>query len=436
MSGKNGNGRIGRYQKRVAEAAGLKDGDLLPYAPDYLDSLATRMATPGGDWAERTFAWLVYRASGNQDLAAIHIYSHAGKEAVETELRQRDCCLDLAWLEAGHRWEWLDAPLSLFRQEAARRGVEPVGKNHISEGFTENRDRGIVASNTGHRLVLVPSPKVPDSRENLAEKEGKGTFHERFEAWAKVAHSPEYQEREVARSVNKRITNFLLSEYKRWLKSATPQPNPAPSLETLETVEPLEAPQPSSVSQSSDRPTDEQDVPPSPVPEEAAERMQALLLDELGQIFPGVMPGRSLCLLTIQALGEADWDLFRGKLRGHRWDEKDTMGLAKSLAAEVRERWIKDEPRRRREREIAALEAERLEKQNAEIEAEAAAVRRGEEVWESLTAPERSDRVATQLAAVVKSHPRMPPHLQNELAAQLAKHEFTQRYGEPRGAAS
>ncbi len=247
MSGKNGNGRIGKHQKRVAELAGLAKGEQLPYAPDYFDSLIRRMATPGGDWAERTFAWLLYRASGNQStlgqsgIAAIHLYSRGGEKPEETELRQRDCCLDLAWLEAGHRPEWLDAPLDLFREEAARRGVEPIDKARVSDGFTENRERGTVATGTGHRLELDPSPKVADSREILAEEKAKGTFHERFDAWAKVAHSSKYQEREVARSVNKEITKFLLSEYKVWLKSETPPPNAGTSLEALETIETLEA---------------------------------------------------------------------------------------------------------------------------------------------------------------------------------------------------
>lgn len=183
-----------------------------------------------------------------------------------------------------------------------------------------------------------------------------------------------------------------------------------------------------SVSQPLDRPTDEQDPSLSPVPEEAAERMATLLLDELGERFPAETPGRTLCLQTIQALGDADWDSFRAKLRAHRWERKDTMGLARSLAGEVRERWIADQPRRRRDREIDEAEADRLTKLNAEVEAEEAARRHGDEIWASLTEAERSTRVATQLEAVVRTHPRMAPQFQDALAAQLAKHEFVQQY--------
>lgn len=117
-------GRIARFHKRVSEKAGCKEGKTLRYAPDFLDSLILRMATPG-DMVERTFSWLTYRASGNQSEHAIHIYGQKGGRVIETLLRQRDCGLELAWLEAGHRAEWLDAPLPKFREEAARRGYLP-----------------------------------------------------------------------------------------------------------------------------------------------------------------------------------------------------------------------------------------------------------------------------------------------------------------------
>lgn len=255
MSGKNGNGRISEHQKRVAELAGLKAGDVLPYAPDYLDSLAVRMATPDADWAERTFAWLLYRASGNHStrgrngIAAIHIYSRGGEKRVETELRQRDCCLDLAWLEAGHPAEWLDAPLTLFRREAAKRGIEPIDRRYVSEGFTENRERGTVASDTGHRLELVPSPFVIYSSDKQGENKAKTKGEPKaksaaYRAFCKewnVTHSSEYQDEQVARSTYKRIQKVRLSAYKLWRKSQTPEPNGAPSLESLESLETLEA---------------------------------------------------------------------------------------------------------------------------------------------------------------------------------------------------
>lgn len=240
MSGKNGNGRIGKYHRRVSKEAGLQDGEQLPYAPDFLDSLVRRMATPG-DFTERTFAWLVYRASGNQSLTAIHLYGKKSELDTETELRQRDCCLELAWLEAGHPAEWLDAPLHLFREEAARRGVEPIERSNISDGFAENRERGTVASGTGHRLVLIPSPFVADSSAFQETKGEDPPPYRTFKAEWDVAHSAEIAEEQVARSTLKRINKIRLSDYKKWKRSATPQQNGGTSLEALETVEPLEA---------------------------------------------------------------------------------------------------------------------------------------------------------------------------------------------------
>jgi hypothetical protein len=240
MSGGNGNGRFEKYHRRVSKAAGCGEKALLAYAPDFLDSLACRMATPG-DWAERVFAWLVYRASGNQSEAAIHIYAVKGETAIETELRQRDCALELAWLEAGHPREWLDAPLAMFRQEAVLRGVSPIDKHYISDGVTENRERGTMADGTGHRLVLVPSPKVAYSSE-IHRRKGEDPPppprpHQQFEQWAKVVYSSEYQKREVARSTVKAVNKFLLSAYKQWRKSPAPGPESPPSLEALEALE-------------------------------------------------------------------------------------------------------------------------------------------------------------------------------------------------------
>lgn len=235
-SGGRGNGRIAKFHKRVSEAAGCRNGETLPYAPDFLDSLVRRMSTRGGDLVERTFAWMVYRASGNQSEYAIHIYGVKGEAPVETALRQRDCALELAWLESGHRAEWLDAPLAMLRSEAARRGVIPIDKTLISDGFTENRERGTIASDTGYYLVLIPSPKVADSTEHPRRK-GESREYQDFCAKWKVAHAAECEEEQVARSVIKRINRIRLSAYRESRKSPAAQTNGATSLEASKTVE-------------------------------------------------------------------------------------------------------------------------------------------------------------------------------------------------------
>lgn len=194
------------------------------------------MATPG-DFAERTFAWMLYRASGNQSLHAIHVFGIKGEPVIETYLRQRDCALELAWLEAGHRAAWLDAPLELFRKEAAQRGVQPLARNLVSQGSIANRTRGVMAPDTGHLLVLVPSPdpqNFPDSQEILRRK-GESPQHQKFMVWAEVTYSQEFHELAVARSEVEQLDKFFLSRYKDWKKSQTP--NTGTSLEALETSE-------------------------------------------------------------------------------------------------------------------------------------------------------------------------------------------------------
>jgi hypothetical protein len=179
---------------------------------------------------------MIYRASGNQSEKAIHIYAVKGEAPVETALRQRDCALELAWLQSGHRPEWLDAPLAMFRVEAARRAVVPIDKTLICDGFTENRKRGTVASGTGYCLVLIPSPKVADSTEHRRRK-GESSDYQDFCAKWKVAHSTEYEEEQVARSVIKRINRIRLSAYRESRKSPAAKTNGTPSLEALEPLE-------------------------------------------------------------------------------------------------------------------------------------------------------------------------------------------------------
>jgi hypothetical protein len=433
----NGNGRFKKYHKRVSEKAGLtKNEPLLPFAPDWWDSLVRRMAIPT-DTAEQTFAWLEFRAGGNQSEHAIHLYSKNGEAPVETDLHQRDCCLELAWLMAGHRAEWLDAPLEMFREEAKRRGVEPVDKSLVSDGFTFNRLRGTVASGTGYLLVLVPSPNPEmfcDSTEHCRRK-SESPAHKKFIEWAKVAHSTEFAELEVARSTVKRISRFLLSAYQKEQRSGAPQSKAAPSLEALEASEALE-PTPQSVSRSSspasppdptrtDRPTDTPTITNSPVPDDAAGRMESLLLEEIGDRFPGEVPRRSLCLQCIERLGDADWAEFGRALRTHKWKAGDVMGKARSIAEEVHERWLKDVPKRRQQR---ADEEARVARQATEMEAEEAITQRALEAWESLAPEDKAKKEEKARRDLKARYPNLPPQQLADIAEGSAKRDFIREY--------
>jgi len=85
-----------------------------------------------------------------------------------------------------------------------------------------------------------------------------------------------------------------------------------------------------------DRPTDE----PKDTPPDQEERMRSLIVEACGERFPGVVPGRTLCLQCIQRLGDTDWNEFGRALRSHRWKDQDVIGKARAIAEEVRARWI------------------------------------------------------------------------------------------------
>jgi hypothetical protein len=243
---RSGNGRIAKYNRQVAEKAGLKKKDeLLPYAPDFLDSLVRRMAIPvPGETAERCLAWLIYRANGNQSLKAIHLYSKNGEPPVETDLGQKDCALELAWVEGGHRVEWLDAPRDKFEAEAKRRGVKPIDKSVVSRGFQFNRDRGSMEGGTGFSLVYVPAPdatRFSYARESCRRKGENVQNLTKILTWAKVSYATEFHEFEVARATERRLLTFLTARYKKANGSQADETNGAPSLEALETLEALEA---------------------------------------------------------------------------------------------------------------------------------------------------------------------------------------------------
>ena len=246
VKGKSGSGRIGKYNRQVAEKAGLEKGESLPYAPDFLDALVRRMAIPvPGETAERCLAWLMYRAGGNQSLKAIHLYSKNGEPPTETELWQSDCALELAWVEAGHRAEWLDAPRDLFQTEAKRRGVKPVDKSVVSRGFQFNRLRGSMECETGYALVYVPAPdptSFSGARETCRRKGESLHKTKHFTEWARFSYAREFEEYTVARATERRLLRFLTANYKNENGSETPETNAAPSLESLEPLESLEAP--------------------------------------------------------------------------------------------------------------------------------------------------------------------------------------------------
>lgn len=267
VKGKNGNGRIAKYNRQVAEKAGLEKGESLPYAPDFLDALVRRMAIPvPGETAERCLAWLMYRAGGNQSLKAIHLYSKNGEPPTETELWQSDCALELAWVEAGHRAEWLDAPRDLFQTEAKRRGVKPVDKSVVSRGFQFNRLRGSMECETGYALVYVPAPdptSFSGARETCRRKGESLHKTKHFTEWARFSYAREFEEYTVARATERRLLRFLTANYKNENGSETPETNAAPSLESLEPLESLETP-PSPTS------------PPSPAPTAASLSLKPL----------------------------------------------------------------------------------------------------------------------------------------------------------------
>src|SRR5215469_5677810 len=121
--------RFDRFFKRIGEP---------DYLPDFLNSLLAVMANGDRCMNERVLCWAKYRAWGNQSEYAVHICSHEGHNLEETALGQENCAHELAWLEAGDRAEWLDAPLNILRAEMTRRGIRGIAKSSISRAFGSN----------------------------------------------------------------------------------------------------------------------------------------------------------------------------------------------------------------------------------------------------------------------------------------------------------
>jgi hypothetical protein len=287
-----------KYRDEISKATGYdptnaKEKDRVNFAPDWYENLAQRIAT--GDLEEATACWLIFRGNGNHSLDAIHVYGSNG-DARQIFLRQRDCALEIAWLQAGHPYEWLDAPLDLFRAEAARRGIEPIARTLVSEAVTFNKDRGIMARDTGYRLTLVPAPKVLRSPEHLGENEAKGSAYQRFLEWAKVARSQELSDLEVARSTVERLRKVLLSDYKKWRKSEAPRTNGARSYKPSET----------SIKESPPPPLPDDSVYVGPPPAAKAEEEEDGSFETLKARYPEKRFDEAKAKIAFHALSPAD----------------------------------------------------------------------------------------------------------------------------------
>lgn len=219
--------RFKHFHKRLSE---------LPFAPDFLDSLARVMADPESCLDERVLAWAKYFAWGNYREIAVRLTSNGA----EMPLRQRNCAEDLAWLEAGARVEWLDAPDDVRSAELARLGVRALDKTAPSRAIRSNEMRGTIDSETGYDIRPTVSPKLrtPD------EPSDDESQYKNFLAHFQVEHFQEWQELEVARSTVKRLNIVVLSSYREWRASRR---NSTPSYkhpEALETSATTTAPEP------------------------------------------------------------------------------------------------------------------------------------------------------------------------------------------------
>lgn len=217
-----GGGRKARF-KRFHASVGNAD-----YGPDFIDAQIRVMADPDRDMAERCLAWSKFRAWTNHSRYAIRlnqVTEDGHTVVVEEALTQKDCALDLAWLESGGRPEWLDARRPVFEVEAVRHGIRPCGNSVVSRGFQFNESAGTIASGeptreryqNGRKIEPVVSPSG-----GVAKVAYSWEFRHFMEE-AKVAYPQEFHEREVARSEVKRLNEFFLSKYKEWKQRRTPK---------------------------------------------------------------------------------------------------------------------------------------------------------------------------------------------------------------------
>lgn len=224
MSAGNGDGKKDRFI-RFHDELGRPE-----FAPEFFDSLVAVMADGESCLGERVFAWSRYRAWGNSKKHAIHIYAKKTETPAETRLGQADCAMELAWLEAGNRAEWLDAPLKILQKEMERCGIKPVAhKTVVSRAFQFNVRRDTIAPDTGWKIEPVVSP----SCEKISTKVAAARNFEKFRAWRKVARPSNFEEWEVARERYEYQRKVERAEYFEWLElqaDETPEPLPISSI--------------------------------------------------------------------------------------------------------------------------------------------------------------------------------------------------------------
>lgn len=184
------------------------------------------MSDPDRGLEEQTLAWSKYRAWGNQNEFAIHIYAREGEKPIETPLGQQDCARELAFLQSGGRPELLDAPWNILQAEFNRLNIEVADKSDISRAFQFNEKGGTIASNTGRKIEPVVCPAA----QNVTPKVGRSREFREFLEWFKVGHSQEFQDLEVARSQVERLRKVVLSNYKLWRQSRTPETQSPPPI--------------------------------------------------------------------------------------------------------------------------------------------------------------------------------------------------------------
>jgi hypothetical protein len=97
---------------------------------------------------------------------------------------------------------------------------------------------------TGYALVYVPAPdptSFSGARETCRRKGESLHKTKHFTEWARFSYAREFEEYIVARATERRLLRFLTATYKNANGSVAPETDGAPSLESLEPLETLEA---------------------------------------------------------------------------------------------------------------------------------------------------------------------------------------------------
>jgi hypothetical protein len=120
-------------------------------------------------------------------------------------------------MEKGIRIEWLDAPTHVRGAEVSRLGIKPIDKSLVSKAFASNEKRATIVpsppADRRYSTARTIEPAVSQCAPRPVKMDDSQEFHE-FQEWFKVEHSREFHEREVARSVIKRVNRIELSLYK------------------------------------------------------------------------------------------------------------------------------------------------------------------------------------------------------------------------------